>query len=67
MKIIFSIFLALALVSCGGDEWELTPSYTGDQKSDGWLLNKTTGELLFCTKIWTNDGYCSEVTTHDEF
>ena len=76
MKIIFMSLLALLLVSCGeyrlsigggnvGDigEWEVTPSYTGQDRSDSWLINTTTGELRFCTKLYLENGYCSEVTT----
>lgn len=76
MKIIFSIFLTLALVSCGeirlqtggndlGEvgEWEVVPSFESREWSESWLINTKTGDLYACTKRYTENGYCSPVTT----
>ena len=33
-------------------KWEFTAGYNDREKNQGWLLNKETGELLFCTRIF---------------
>tara|TARA_E500000331_G_C17044611_1_gene621173 strand:+ start:35 stop:382 length:348 start_codon:yes stop_codon:yes gene_type:complete len=79
MKIIFSIFLTLALVSCGeirlqigGDdvgevgkvgEWVWQP-VEDNNTIDAYLVNSRTGEVRQCPRRLGNDFYRCYVVTH---